>query len=162
VRGEEVVGGREDLGAGRQPEAAVQEAETHRRRVGERDLPRGAADVRGRLGPDARLERALALVDVAVGVGVEAAPMAFDRLAHGTRVRREHEPREVVDGRIDVELRTDVRPVADRARRRGTRRRACGGAPGQCGRAGGEPRPDDDLPPREHLPTVRRCALCRR
>ena len=71
-----------------------------------------AAEVARGAVPHRRLERGLVLVEVAVRVGVEPASVALDRLAHLARVRREHEAREVVDVRRDVELPADGAPAA--------------------------------------------------
>ena len=126
--------------------AAVEQAEAVGGAAGEHQLARvvgrraGAGQVLGRGRAGLAVEALAVVLQVAVGVGLEAAAVPLDGLGHRARMRGEHERGEVALGRVELE-RARPRP----SRRRGRRRRRVGpvrlaaGQPGQDTRAGQEP-----------------------
>jgi hypothetical protein len=85
----EVVLGRDHLVARLEAETRVDEPEPHRRRVGERDLLRLAAEVRRGSGAGALLQLRLRLAEVQGRIRVERAAVALDRVPDDARVRGE-------------------------------------------------------------------------
>ena len=95
-----------------QDDPAVEQAEAHRRAVGEGDLVGRRPEVVGGGVGNRGVELALVLDHVAVGVGVETAPVAIDRIGHGPRMGGEREGGEVRDVGRQRELRPHRVPVA--------------------------------------------------
>ncbi len=136
VGGVEVVLGGDDLVAGAQAKAAVDEAGAHRRRVRERYLLRRGAEVGGGRPACLLLEGGLGLAQVERRIPVERVAMSGDRLAHDPRMRGEEKGRQVDVRRIEVEVAAARRldavagalstggVAADTRQRRGARRQA--------------------------------------
>jgi hypothetical protein len=120
VRRVVVVPGRQHLPA--EPDAAVDEAEPLRRRVGEREVGRVELEVgRGGL-TDPRLGDDLLGVQVLDRVAVQPLAEPLDRRPHRLGMRRQQERREVAQLRVERERRLDGGPVA-RVELRGARAR---------------------------------------
>ena len=96
------------------------------------------------------------VLQVAVGVGLEAAAVPLDGLGHRAGMGGEHERGEVPLGRVELELRPDPGPPGRRDRRRpgggvaGPVRLAAGQS-GQRPGAGQQPGPPQQGPPVELL-----------
>src|SRR5438876_207328 len=115
----------EDLVAGSEGEAVVDQGETRRRAVGERNLVRPPAEIlRGRLLHPHRKGNILrllpeegrephAVLDGGERIGVEHASVALDRFAHRARVRHDVELREVQPLGRQVELYAHLGPVGE-------------------------------------------------
>ena len=127
--GVEVVLGGEHLVARRQPDARVQQPESHRGRVGERDLVRaGLAGTAAAAVNTAVVQLRLVGEEVAVRVGVQPGPVPLDRRADGGGVAGEVERGEVRRRRVEHELGPHARPVVGVERRRGAARAVAGGS----------------------------------
>ena len=113
VGGVEVVLGRDDLVAGSQTQAAVQQREAHRRAVGQRDVVGRRSQVRPGGFANAPLEPPLVGVEVLDRVRVEFATVLLDRLADLPWVGREQERREVEEFRLQVEEIANAGPAAE-------------------------------------------------
>jgi hypothetical protein len=92
------------------------------------------------------------VLQVAVGVGLEAAAVPLDGLGHRAGVGGEHEGGEVPLARVELELGPDPGPAGGRGRHRLGDRvagpvRLAGGQPGQDAGAGHDPGAPQQGPP---------------
>ncbi len=118
VRGVEVVLGRHDLLPLLQAQARVDEAESHRGRVGERDLLRAGLEVVGDRLARGLLDAGLRLAEVDRRVPVELRPVLLDRVAHGLGMRGEDEGGQMHHLRVELEEAAHALPALRRLRRR--------------------------------------------
>ena len=112
VRRVEVVLGRHDLLVRLQREPRVEQAEAHRRRVGERDLVRGTPRYRPAAERAAAVSRPSFPWRYETASRSSPATMTLDRVSHGPWMGGEQEGRQVDAPRIERELRAHAAPAA--------------------------------------------------